>query len=155
MAEVTVERVCSAPLNRVVQVARDVESYPRWLEPVQSLKVLDRSEDGRTLLTEWEASLPVVGFKTKWKERDEWEEDWRTCRFYQLEGEFDRYEGVWTFEPDGIGTKMTLKIQYEIKIPFGGPLVEKLVQKIVEQMLQKFLEGIAVTAETGTPARAL
>ncbi|MDW8123113.1 MAG: SRPBCC family protein [Armatimonadota bacterium] len=155
MAEVTVERFSSAPLDKVFQVAREVEHYPEWLDYVRSLKVLERSEDGTVLVTEWQASLPMIGLTSRWKEKDEWDISERVCRFYQIEGDFDQYEGIWTFEPDGGGTRMRLALVYHIAIPIGGPLVEKLVKRLVEQMLEKFLEGIARRAETEDRANAL
>lgn len=148
MAEtLEVERVVRAPVGQVFSVARQVERFPEWLEYVTSVRVLERSEDGKVVVSEWEASVPMLGLKAKWVERDEWDEEQKVCRFALQEGDLDKYEGDWFFEPHPEGTKMRLIVSYEYRVPIGGALVQQLVRKIVEQMAQKLLDGIAKVAE--------
>ncbi|MCS7263283.1 MAG: SRPBCC family protein [Armatimonadetes bacterium] len=148
MAEnLVVERTVKAPIERVFATARQIERFPEWLDYVTSIKVLERSEDGKIVVSEWEASVPMLGLKAKWIERDEWDEERRVCQFALLEGDLDKYEGEWTFEPYDDGTKMLLKVNYEYQVPIGGALIQQLVRKIVEQMMKNLLEGISVAAE--------
>ncbi|MFN4179681.1 MAG: type II toxin-antitoxin system RatA family toxin [Armatimonadota bacterium] len=150
MAEtLVVERIVNAPVERVFSIARQVERFPEWLDYVTAIRVQERSEDGKVVLSEWEASVPMLGLKAKWVERDEWDEERKVCRFSLQEGDLDKYDGDWYFEPHPEGTKMRLVINYEYRVPIGGALVQQLVRKIVEQMAQKLLEGIAKVAEQG------
>ncbi len=150
MAEtLVVERIVHAPLERVFAIARQVEQFPEWLDYVTAIRVRERSEDGKVVLSEWEASVPMFGLKAKWVERDEWDEERKVCRFSLQEGDLDKYDGDWYFEPHPEGTKMRLVVNYEYRVPIGGALVQQLVRKIVEQMAQKLLEGIAKAAEQG------
>ena len=41
-----------APVATVYAVARDVESFPGYMEDLQSIKVLERSADGNRTVTE-------------------------------------------------------------------------------------------------------
>ncbi len=152
MAEtLTVEQVVRAPLERVFAVARQLEQFPQWLDYVTAIKVRERSDDGRLVISEWEAAVPILGLKARWVERDEWDEAEKTCRFALMEGDLDRYEGEWHFLPHWEGTLMRLTVTYEYRVPIGGALVQQLVRKIVEQMAQKLLEGVARVAEQSTP----
>ncbi len=151
MAEtLVVERIVHAPVEKVFSIAHQVEQFPEWLDYVTAIRVMERSEDGKVVISEWEASVPMFGLKAKWVERDEWDEEGKVCRFTLQEGDLDKYDGDWYFEPHPEGTKMRLVVNYEYRVPIGGALVQQLVRKIVEQMAQKLLEGIAKVAEQGT-----
>ncbi|MCS7186769.1 MAG: SRPBCC family protein [Armatimonadota bacterium] len=154
MAEtLEVERVARAGVEQVFAVARQVERFPEWLDYVTAIRVLERSDDGRVVISQWEASVPMFGLKAKWVERDEWDEEKKVCHFALQEGDLDKYEGDWYFEPHPEGTKMRLVVSYEYRVPIGGALVQQLVRKIVEQMVQKLLEGIAKAAEQSAAQR--
>ena len=148
MAEtLTVEQIVRAPVEQVFAIARQVERFPNWLDYVTAIRVLERSEDGKVVVSEWEASVPMFGLKARWVERDEWDEEQKVCRFALQEGDLDKYEGEWVFEHHPEGTRMVLTVNYEYRVPIGGALVQQLVRKIVEQMAQKLLEGIAKATE--------
>ncbi len=148
MAEtLVVEQVARAPIERVFAIARQVERFPEWLDYVTAIRVKERSDDGKVVVSEWEASVPMLGLKAKWVERDEWDEEQKICRFSLLEGDLDRYDGDWVFELHPEGTKMRLTVTYEYRVPIGAALIQQLVRKIVEQMAKKLLEGIANAAE--------
>ena len=143
----TVEQIVHAPVEQVFTVARQIERFPEWLDYVTAIRVLERSEDGKVVVSEWEASVPIFGLKAKWVERDEWDEEQKVCRFALQEGDLDKYEGEWFFEPHPEGTRMVLTVTYEYRVLIGGALVQQIVRKIVEQMAQKLLEGIAKATE--------
>lgn len=148
MAEtLVVEQTVKAPTEQVFAIARQLERFPEWLDYVTAIKIRERSEDGKIVISEWEASVPILSLKAKWVERDEWDEERKVCHFTLLEGELDKYEGEWTFEPNPDGTKMRLTVIYEYQVPIGGALVQQLLRKIVEEMIKKLLEGIAKAAE--------
>src|ERR1051325_1931086 len=45
--------IIEAPVDRVYAIARDVESFPDYMEDLQSTTVLERSDDGNRTITEW------------------------------------------------------------------------------------------------------
>lgn len=151
MPEVVAEQVVKAPVKRVFAIARQIERFPEWLDYVTSITVRERSEDGRVIVSEWEVFVPMLRLKARWVEQDEWDEGELVCRFSMTEGDFDRYEGIWTFEPHPEGTLMRLRVNYVYRPPVGGSLIQRLVRKIVEETVRKFLRGIKVAAERDAP----
>lgn len=144
---VVAEQIVRAPLEQTFVTARQIERFPEWLDYVTAIKLRERSDDGRIIVSEWEAAVPMLGLKARWVERDEWDETAKVCRFVLLDGDLDKYEGEWIFEPHPDGTLMRLRVDYEYRVPIGGALVQQLVKKIVEQMTQKLLSGIARAAQ--------
>ncbi len=147
--KILLSQIARAPVDRVYAVAKQVERFPEWLDYVTAIRVLERSDDGQLVISEWEAFVSMLGLKARWVERDEWDDTQYLCRFNLQKGDLDRYEGVWQFEPHPDGTLMRLEITYEYRVPIGGALVQQLVRKVVEQMGQKLLMGIAQAAEHG------
>jgi len=52
--------VVDAPLDDVMEVIEDYESYPRWAE-VNSVEVRRRGEGGRAVEVHYEVDVPVLG----------------------------------------------------------------------------------------------
>ena len=52
--------VIEAPLEDVIEVIEDYESYPEWAE-VRRVEVLERGEGGRPLEVAFEVDVPVLG----------------------------------------------------------------------------------------------
>ena len=95
MPLVEVAEVIPAPVQRVWDVVNDVESYPRLMEHVQSLQVLERGPAYR--LTEWVCDLK--GCVMRWVEREEFDRDTYRVEYHQLEGDLAAFEGFWQLEP--------------------------------------------------------
>lgn len=137
----------NAPLPQVYAIAKDVESFPTFMPDVKSLKVLERSLDGRRTLTEWVGYVPQFRLNVKWTEEDLWDDEAYTCKFRQVQGDYDRMEGAWLFEESAGGTRFTSVLDYEFNIPLLGPIVQRVVQHLVKQNLQGVLNGIKARAE--------
>lgn len=137
----------NAPLQQVYAIAKDVESFPTFMPDLKSLKVLERSEDGRRTLTEWVGYVPQFRLTVKWTEEDLWDDEAYTCKFRQVQGDYDRMEGEWLFQESEGGTRFTSVLDYEFNIPLLGPIVQRVVQHLVKQNLQGVLNGIKARAE--------
>jgi uncharacterized membrane protein len=136
-----------APADRVYAIAKDVESFPTFMPDVKSLKVLERSEDGNRTLTEWVGYVPQFRLSVRWKEEDVWDDSAHTCKFRQVQGDYDRMEGEWLFHESNGGTLFTSVLDYELHVPLLGPIVQRVVQHLVKQNLQGILNGIKTRAE--------
>jgi len=64
-----------------------------------------------------------------------------------VSGDWDRYDGVWSFLAEGDGTHVTLDITYEYNVPLIGPLIKKLLHKLVARSADETLEGLRKMAE--------
>jgi len=140
LAEVQAEMVIPAPLARVYELARDVERFPEFLPNVEQVTVRER--EGARIVTEWVGLVPEFKRTIKWTEEDEWDDDAHTCRFRALEGDWDLYQGEWSFAEEGGETRARLRIEYEYNVPLIGPLIRKLLHKLVERNARETLEGL-------------
>lgn len=145
MPEVQSEVFVAAPVERVWELAKEVEAFPEFLPNVQQVVVREREElPGRGVRTvsEWVGLVPEFRRTIKWTEEDIWEEGPRVCRFRCLEGDWSRYEGEWSFAEEGEGTRVRLRIAYDYQVPLIGPLIKQLLHKLVARNAEETLEGL-------------
>ncbi|MCX7799686.1 MAG: SRPBCC family protein [Fimbriimonadales bacterium] len=135
-----------APLEVLYAVAKDNERFPEFMSDVKAVQVLE--SDGRRVVSHWSAVVPTFRLKVRWTQEDVWDDAARTCRFRQLEGDYDRLEGVWTFREENGGTRFDSFCEYEYNVPTLGPLVKKVVHALVIKNLDNVLQAIAKRAES-------
>ncbi len=70
------------------------------------------------------------------------------CHFHSLSGDWDRYEGLWTFTPEGDGTHVVLEISYDYNVPLIGALIKQLLAKLVQRNAEETLAGLEKFALT-------
>jgi len=140
-AQVTVE----APLEKVYAIAKDIESFPEFMEDVEEVEILEQTEQRQ--VSRWVGVVKEFGRKIEWVEEDHWDDEQHVCTFKQIEGDFTAYEGVWTFQSQGDKTAVDLEVTYEYKIPLIGPLIQNLLRKKVQQNCQAMLDAIKRKAE--------
>src|SRR5690242_21933634 len=105
MPTVENEVLIQADVERVYAIARDVEAFPEFMPDVKSVRVLERSEDGRRTVVEWVGLIPEFKLSVKWVEEDRWDDAAHTCDFQLVSGDFKSYGGRWRFEPAPGGTR--------------------------------------------------
>lgn len=147
MPQVELESIVQAPLETVYAVARDVEAFPDFMPDVKSVRILEKSDDGSRTLTEWVAYASQLKLQVKWTEEDLWDDAARTCRFRQVKGDYDQMEGLWEFLPHPEGTLFRSTLNYELRVPLLGAIVQKVVQHLVTQNLKGILDGVKARAE--------
>ncbi len=140
----------NAPLEKVFALARDQESFPRFMPDVESVAVSERSADGSRTVSDWVAVASDFKLKVRWTEEDLWDESAHTLRFRQLKGDYTAYGGLWTFTDEGGGvTRFGSAIDYELEIPLIGPLLKAVVARLMRDNTQKILDAIKAQAEQG------
>ena len=140
MPEVHAEVVVEAPAPQVYSLAKDIERFPEFLPNVQQVIVQER--DGSRVVSAWVGLVPEFRRTIKWVEEDIWDDAALVCRFRSLSGDWDRYEGTWTFLPEGGHTMVSLTISYDYNVPLIGPLIKQLLRKLVERNAQETLAGL-------------
>jgi len=143
--EVHSELFIDAPVDRVYELAQDIERLPEFLPNVERVTV-QRREEGK-VLSEWVGRVPEFNRNIAWVEEDVWDEAARRCQFKCLSGDWDKYDGSWTFAEEGSGTRVVLDICYEYNVPLIGALIKKLLQKLVARSADETLEGLRQMAE--------
>ena len=141
MPTIEVSRVLDAPIEKVVEIAKNVEAYPSFMPDVKSVRVLESQDDGRLQKVEWVGIIKQFGREIKWVQEDRWVSPTRV-EFHQIEGDYDKMEGYWQFaEVDG-STEFTNVLEYEYRVPLLGALVTKVVDFLVRQNLESIMDGI-------------
>jgi uncharacterized membrane protein len=74
----------AAPLDRVYAIAKDNESFPDFMDDVQSLTPVE-SEGGR-VVSDFVGVVAAFALKIRWRQEDLWDDTTHTCKFKQLEG---------------------------------------------------------------------
>ena len=145
MPEVHSEILVGAPPARVYALAKDVERFPEFLPNVE--RVTLRGRKGQRTVSEWVGLVPEFKRTISWVEEDIWDDAALRCEFRSLSGDWDRYEGVWTFEAEGEGTRVRLDISYDYNVPLVGPLIKKLLHKLVARNADETVDGLRRRAE--------
>jgi ribosome-associated toxin RatA of RatAB toxin-antitoxin module len=145
---VVTDAVVAGPPERAYALAKDMESYPRFMKDVVYLKVLSREQDAQ--LSEWHARLQ--GKILRWKERDVFDDAAHTIRYAQTEGDLKRFEGAWTFEPtpEG-GTRITLSCDFDLGIPMLSALLDPVARLVVKRNCEDMLAAIAAQVGAAAP----
>ena len=105
-----------APIERVFEVAADVEGSPRWQPEIKVAECLDRDGDGRQVLVRTETDGKVRTLNSTL--RFSYDEP-TAIRWEQDEGDLKSVEGSWELEDLGDGrTRAT----YWMKVDLGRML---------------------------------
>jgi uncharacterized membrane protein len=146
---VTVRRQVRAPVERVWELATDLEHSPEILSGVQRVEVL---------------TPPPFGVGTRWREtrtmmgREATEEMWVSAvepqRSYTVEAESSgvHYVSTFRFEPSADGAELTLEFSGQPKgtaTRLLAAVTAPLARRSVSKALGKDLEDLAAAAEKG------
>ena len=145
MPDVHSEILINAPAASVYQLARDVERFPDFLPNVQQVTI--QSRQGNHTVSEWVGLIPEFKRTIRWVEEDIWDDAALRCEFRSLSGDWDCYQGVWTFEQEDQQCRVRLHINYEYHVPLLGPLIRKLLHKLVARNAEETLQGLRRQAE--------
>ena len=134
-----------APIERVYEVAADVEGSPRWQPEIKRVEVLERDAEDRQVLvhTESDARVRRLGSTLRFSYDEPSGLSWR-----QEDGDLKSVEGSWAFEDLGSGRTratyaMTVDLGRMLGMVIRGPLVDLLRGQMVESMpgkLKQFVE---------------
>jgi coenzyme Q-binding protein COQ10 len=139
MARVEARTLIRAPLEQVYAVAKRVQDFPQFMPDLERVTVLER--DGEVpIRTEWVGV--VEGRRIRWTEDDAWDDARHLCRFRQREGDFERYEGEWSFEPEHGGTRTAITVEFEFGIPLIGALLSQLLRVKMKENLDGMLAAL-------------
>lgn len=141
-------RVVHAPPGEVVAIARDVEAYPSFMPDVESVKILEKSDDGAALKTQWVGVIKQFRLTIKWIQEERWDLAENRVVFHQIEGDYDRMEGTWEFRPHPQGTEFVSTLDYEYRVPLLGALVTKVIHHLAQQNVESVMKAIAERAES-------
>ncbi len=135
----------NAPLPAVYEIAQNNQRFPDLMEDLEALQVL--SNEGGTVVSLWSARISAFRMKVRWKQEDVWDDEAKTCRFRQIEGDFDLMEGEWRFVQESGGTRFHSTLEYEFRIPGLGALAGTVIQGLIKKNLEATMAAIGREAE--------
>ena len=140
MPHVETEIVIPAPLETVYAIAKDIERFPEFFPDVESVVILEHTDTG--FISEWVGIVEKLNRKLTWRELDEWDDAAHVCRYHAVGGDWDQYDGVWTFESRDGGTYMHMALDCDINVPLIGTLIKTLIGKLARINVEHMFEGI-------------
>lgn len=148
MFSVVVEQVVPGPPERAYALGADMASYPKYMDAVKSLQILERH--GNTQKSAWAALFQ--GKLLRWIEEDIFDDEAHTIVYRQLEGDLKKFEGAWRFTPVAEGTRITLTVDVDLGVPMLAGLLDPVARLITKRNSESMLQSIAarLTAATGT-----
>jgi ribosome-associated toxin RatA of RatAB toxin-antitoxin module len=135
----------NAPLARVYEIAKDNGSFPEFMKDVSSLTVVESS--GNRVVSDWVGVIPQFMLKVRWRQEDVWDDESHVCAFRQVQGDYDRMEGTWSFTEEDGAVRFAQHLDYEYNVPTLGPLVKKVIQVVVTKNLESVQNAIKARAE--------
>ncbi len=141
--------IINSGIDEVYKLAKDVESFPDFMSDLKSVTVLEKSEDGNRVVTEWVGIVKEFNTTVKWIEEDIWDDQAYECRFSLIKGDYGSYGGVWKFTEVNGGTKWESILDFEYDVPLIGPLIKNLIAKKMKENLDNMLAACKRKIEGG------
>ena len=132
-----------APPREVYELAKEQERFPQFMPDVESVTVIERHPD--RVLTRWKTLVEEAPIE--WIEEDRFDDDAVRITYALLEGDLDTFEGAWTFDADGSGTRVTLTVTYDFGVPTLAELIGPTLEKKVRENAEMMLAGLKTEAE--------
>ena len=130
--------VIEAPLEDVMEVIEDYESYPEWAD-VRSVEVLRRGEGGRATEVAFEVDVPVLG-KAAYTLSYQYAPgdtglSWTTS---EARGAIRDIRGEYLLHDlSDVETKVTYRLGVELGVLVPGFLAERGRERVIENALEK------------------
>jgi ribosome-associated toxin RatA of RatAB toxin-antitoxin module len=137
----------AAPVERVYEMARDIERFPEFMADVVEVEILEQTPERQ--VSRWVGLIKELNRKINWTEEDFWDEESRSCEFRMLEGDYTSYGGSWKFEPEGDGCLVTLVVEFEYEVPLVGALIKNLLKRKMQENCDSMLAALKAEAEKG------
>jgi uncharacterized membrane protein len=148
MGNITGERSVEidAPIQRVFDIAADIENSPAWQGSLKDVEVLERDADGRPSVVDTVSDAKVKTVKTKLSFTYE---SPTSIRWRQEKGDVKSLDGWWKLEDlGGDRTRATYALEVD-----PGRMLGMLIRGPVEGQVRDFLlgnaaDGLKRTAES-------
>ena len=124
--------------DKVYEFAKNQEKFPEHMRDVESIKVLKK--EAHKALTQWVTN--VDGTPIIWTEEDQFDDEKRLITYKLVEGDLDKFEGFWTFEPKLGGTEVLLGVDFDFGIPHLEELIGPTLKTKVKENSDMMLNGI-------------
>lgn len=137
----------NGPIEQVYALAKSIEEFPEFMPDLKSVKIIERSEDGSRIVSDWVGIVKEFKTTIKWVEEDIWDDRAHTCTFSLVRGDYSKYSGLWTFTDLGGRTRFDSEIEVEYDVPLVGALIKGLIAKKMKENVDNMLAAIKAKVE--------
>ncbi len=131
--------------DAIYPIVKDMEGYSKFMESVNSIKVLER--EGNTTLTEWKTELKGKPFN--WVEKDIFDDENYTIEYKLVSGDLKKFEGQWTLNEVDDEVEVRLTVDFEFGVPMIASLLNPIAKLIIKQNCDSMLSAIKKQVEQG------
>lgn len=135
-------------LEKVYALAKNIEAFPEFMPDVESVKILERSDDNSRIVSEWVGVVKEFRTKIRWTEEDIWDDQAKTCVFSLIKGDYSKYSGKWAFVDLGGKTRFDSEIEVEYEIPLVGALIKSIIAKKMKENVDNMLSAVKARVES-------
>jgi ribosome-associated toxin RatA of RatAB toxin-antitoxin module len=137
----------NAPAERCFALMTDYERMPSWQGALRSVRVLERDDEGRGSVVEYEVDAKVR--TVRYRLRQIYDEPQRLASEY-LDGDFRDFGGEWRFKPAGDGRT---RVELDLRIDPGRFVPGPVRNAISDAVMKRALRDLKREAEKhGVPA---
>ena len=133
---ITEKKISGLSIDTVWLIAKDLESYPKFMDQVKSVEFIDAVEE--VITSSW--VVLFNGNELRWTEVDEFDNIRHRMSFRQIEGDLAKWEG--SFEAIAVdgGVQCRYDVEFDLGIPALAhvlhPLGERAIADNCAQILQ-------------------
>lgn len=129
--------------QKIYEIIKDVESYPKYMDAVKKIVIVERGEG--YVISSWTTS--ASGITLRWDEKDVYDDEHLTVNYHLVKGDISRFEGHWKVIPiEEDLNKVELRIYFDIGVPmleaFVGPIAKSVVTDNAKGMLKALKEKV-------------
>jgi ribosome-associated toxin RatA of RatAB toxin-antitoxin module len=118
--------------QRCYDALTDFEHIPEWQGAVRSVEVLERDEQGRGTVVEYEVDAKVK--RVRYRLRQVYDEPHRIASEY-LGGDFRDFAGEWRFSATDAGTRVELDLRIDPGRFVPGPVRRMIADAVMRRAL--------------------
>jgi uncharacterized membrane protein len=144
MAETATESITiAAPLDKVWEIATDLENYPTWTHDVKEVVITNRDDEGRPFEVEFRTS--ALGRSTHYTLEYDYTSAPKRLAWSMVKGDIQRsIDGAFIFQPTDDGnTHVQYDLAIELVVPLPGFVKRRAERRILNAIkeLKTFAEA--------------
>ncbi len=144
MAETATESITiAAPLDKVWEIATDLENYPTWTHDVKEVVITNRDDEGRPHEVEFRTS--ALGRSTHYTLEYDYTSAPKRLAWTMVKGDIQRsIDGAFIFQPTDDGnTHVQYDLAIELVVPLPGFVKRRAERRILNAIkeLKTFAEA--------------
>jgi coenzyme Q-binding protein COQ10 len=128
--------------ERMFDIVADLNDYPRFVPNCSAMQVRpDPGANGRDVKLA-KMTIAFGPITQAYTSRVTLDRDARTIRAKAVDGPFSYLDSMWSFEPDGQGTRVRFEIDFKISNPLIAAVAEPAFAAKQEEIMRAFCDEV-------------